>query len=121
MTNMHKRKGKYFVLGLVLFALSFLATRLFKLEISIGQNVIPLLGLIVLIIMFFVLFKSKKGFLFIVLGFIFTFSCYGVVFIFWESYPQIGIVTLPIFLLLSVVFLGIGISKMLKEVLGDRR
>ena len=118
---MDKSKIKGTIIGFVLFALSVLLAHIYKIKMPLVENVIPLIGLALLIIISIVLFKSKHIFLFIVLGILLAFLGYSLLFVFWEPYPKFAILLFPIVLLLSAVFLCIGTLKIYKNFIKNLR
>ena len=98
-------------LGIVIFYPNILKFKSSKID-----TVLPIIGLVVFITISYFIFKSKKIFLYIILGFIFTLISYGIVFHHWlQSYPIISITLITIFLLIIIIFLGFATYKMIKD------
>lgn len=112
---MKKRKITSIILGFIFLGVVVLLVEILK--PTLLKFTILIIGLIVLTISSYLFFESTKVFLFTVLGIIFTLCMYSTVYIFWDSYPQVSIIALPIFLILSIICFGIATFKMTKQLL----
>lgn len=115
------RKIKGTILGLAFFCLGlFLANRV-KFESPVLDAILAVAGLFVFIITCFFLYKSKRILNYMIMGIIFSLISYIIIFFFLDLYPQTSIILLPITLLLSLIFLTIGVFKIIKNLIGDFR
>jgi hypothetical protein len=89
--------------------------RLLRLRSPIPEYAFLIIGLTGLVIFSYFLFRSKKIFLFVVLGLIFSLGSNFIVSCFWKSYPQISIFVFPLFLLLAFIFFAIATFMMFKD------
>ena len=112
---MGKRKIISIILGFIFLVVVVLLVEIF--EPTLTNFTILVVGLIVLAASCYLFFESRKVFLFTVLGIIFTFGMYSTVYIFWDSFPQISMIALPVFLVLSILCFGIAAFKMTKQLL----
>ena len=101
---MKKWKVIAFIPAIVLFGIVFLFPSVLAFKSSVLTWIVFSVGIILLVIIFYAQFKSKKVFLFLVLGVISTFASYAMVFILWKPYPEISIVMFPILLLYRSYF-----------------
>jgi 4-hydroxybenzoate polyprenyltransferase len=119
---MDQRKSK--IIGVVLGCLSFLVGLYFANKIDFEpikeDNLILIVGLIIFIIATSLLFKDKRIIFFIGLGIIFILASYIIIFYFFESNTKLIIVLFPIIILISAVFLIIGVFKMVKDIYSDK-
>lgn len=100
-----------FFLGIALFY-----PTLFKFKSPIIEIAIAIIGLVVFITISFSLYKSKKILLYIICGLVFTAAGYGIVFFHWfQSYPQIFIFLIMVFVLLSIIFWSIASYRIFKD------
>ena len=114
---MDKSKIIGIIFGFALFGLAICFGSKLQFESAIIEAIIAVIGLIVFMVVTFFLFRAKRIFLFVALGILLMFANYAIIFIFWEFHPQMSIIVLPIVLLISIVFLGIGVFRMVKNVL----
>jgi hypothetical protein len=89
--------------------------RLLRLRSPIPEYAFLIIGLTGLVIFSYFLFRSKKIFLFVVLGLIFSLGSNFIVSCLWKSYPQISIFVFPLFLLLAFIFFAIATFMMFKD------
>jgi len=112
---MEKWKIIAIIPAIIFFGIAFFYPTLFKFKSPIIETAV-IIGLIVFIIISFFLYKSKKIFLYLMLGLVLTAAGYGIVFLQWlQSYPLISMFILTIVVLLSIIFLGISGFKMFKD------
>ncbi len=118
---MDKRKLAGIFTGLALFVFGVIAAYSFRFNSAITENLIALIGLVVLIVMCLILFRSKRIVLLIILGVLLPFVGYISLPVFRETCPQLGVIMLPILVLLSMVFLSIAAFKAFKKAPRDSK
>jgi hypothetical protein len=115
------QKIKSTILGLAFFCIGlFLANRI-KFESPILDIIFAVVGLFIFVTACFFLYKSKGIFNYIFIAIIFSFISYFIIFFFMDLYPQISIILLPITLLISLIFLIMGLYKIIKNFIADFR
>ena len=117
---MDKRKVTIILIGLALFVFGVIGAYSLRFQSAFTENLIALIGLIVLIVISLILFRSKHLVLLIILGVVLPFVGYVSLPVFRETCPQLGVIVLPILVLLSIVFLSLAASKAFKKLSGDR-
>ena len=115
------KKIKGTILGLALFCMGILIVNRIKFDSPVLDAIFAIAGLLVFITTSLFLYKSKGVLNYLIIGIIFGFISYLIIFFFLDLYPQTSIILLPITLLISLIFFIMGVFKIIKNLIADFR